>query len=313
MQTILGSGGAIGVELAKVLPNYTKELRLVSRNPFKINETDELFKADLTSESDVEEAVRGSEIVYLVAGLPYNINVWEKHWPLVMQNVINACKKQQAKLVFFDNIYMYDPNHLSPMDENTPINPVSKKGVVRAKIAKMLMDEVEKGILKALIARCADFYGPKIERNGMLREMVFNNFAEGKKANWLSSVKYKHSITYTPDAGIATAMLGNTEDAYNQVWHLPTASNPPTGKEWIEMIASEMGVEPRYQVASKLIMRIMGLFTPILKELPEMMYQYDRDYVFDSSKFEKRFNFKPTPYVKGIRKIIESDFGKSEA
>ena len=308
MQTILGSGGIIAVELARILPSYTDKIRLVSRNPFKVNESDELVKGDLTNEEDVKKAVEDSEVVYLTVGLPYGVKSWEALWPRVMKNVIEACKKHNTKLVFFDNIYMYDPNHLNPMDENTPINPISKKGKIRAKIAQMIMDEVEKGSLTALIARCADYYGPGIERNGMLREMVFKKFKVGKKADWLASVNYKHSITYTPDAGKATAMLGNTEDVYNQVWHLPTASNPPTGKEWIEMIASEMGAKPRFQVATKFIVQIMGLFVPVMKELVEMLYQYDRHYVFDSKKFEERFNFKPTPYTKGIRQIIDSDY-----
>jgi nucleoside-diphosphate-sugar epimerase len=194
------------------------------------------------------------------------------------------------------------------MTEETPINPPSKKGKVRAEIAKMIMDAVKKGKLTALIARCADYYGPGIERNGMVREMIFKNFAKGKKANWLSSLDYKHSFTYTPDAGKATALLGNTKDTYNQVWHLPTASNPLTGKEWIETIAQQMNVKPKYQVATKFIVRIMGLFIPIMREMPEMLYQYDRDYVFDSSKFEKRFSSKPTPYSDGIREIIKADY-----
>ncbi len=308
MQTILGSGGSIGVELAKILPSYTDRVRLVSRNPEKVNDNDELVKGDLTNEKDVMKAVEGSEIAYLTVGLPYSVKVWESLWPEVMKHVIAACKKHNTKLVFFDNIYMYDPIYLNHMDENTPINPSSKKGKVRAKILRMIMDEVEKGNLTALIARSADFYGPGIKRNGMIREMVFKKFAAGQKANWLCSVSYKHSVTYTPDAARATALLGNTEDAYNQVWHLPTAANPLTAKEWIEVIASEMAVKPRFQVAPKFLVRIMGLFMPLMKELVEMLYQYDRDYVFDSNKFEKRFNFKPTPYLEGIKQIVQCDY-----
>ena len=142
----------------------------------------------------------------------------------------------------------------------------------------------------------------------MLTETVFNPLSNGKKANWMSSVNYKHSFTYTPDAGKATALLGNTEDAYNQVWHLPTAANPLTGKEWIETIAGEMGVKPKYQAVPKFLVRIIGLFVPIMKEMVEMMYQYDRDYVFASSKFEKRFDFKPTPYKDGISEIVQTDY-----
>ena len=128
----------------------------------------------------------------------------------------------------------------------------------------------------------------------------------------MCSTKFKHSYTYTPDAGKATAILGNTDDAYNQVWHLPTAPNPLTGKEWIEAIATELGVKPRYQVASRFMVRLMGYFNPILGEMVEMLYQYDRDYVFVSDKFEKRFDFKPTPYSEGIKAIVESDYRQRE-
>lgn len=309
MQTILGAGGIIGKELAKALTQYTDQVRLVSRSPEKVNPTDELFAADLLDAQKVREAVRGSEVVYVTAGLPYKTSVWQRDWPPLVENVIAACKEAGAKLVFFDNIYMYDPTHVPHMTEKTPVAPTSKKGAVRAGIFRRIMAEVEKGDLQALVARAADFYGPD-NQSSMLVETVFKPLSQGKKANWLGGVNYKHSCTYTPDAGKATALLGNTPDAYNQVWHLPTAPDPLTGKEWIETVAAEMGVAPKYQAAGKFIVRIMGLFMPIMREMVEMMYQYDLDYVFDSTKFEQRFDFTPTPYLEGIREVVERDFRK---
>jgi len=236
------------------------------------------------------------------------LKVWKSSWPKFIDNVIDACKKHGSKLVFFDNIYMYHPNFLNGMTEETPVQPPSKKGEVRADIANKILKEIENGTLTALIARSADFYGPGIQDTSVLTETVFKPLSLGKKASWMSSVNYKHSYTYTPDAGRATALLGNSEDAFNQVWHLPTAANPMTGKEWIEAIAAEMGVKPRYQVATKLIVKAMGLFVPVMREMPEMMYQYDRDYQFSSSKFERRFEFKPLPYAEGISEIVKSDY-----
>lgn len=308
MQTILGSGGAIGVELAMALRAYTSDIRLVSRHPRAVDPDDSLFSADLTDSEAVLKAVEGSEIVYLTVGLPYDTQVWKTTWPLVMRNVIEACKTHRSRLVFFDNVYMYDPDCISRMTEETPVNPGSRKGAVRADLARMLFEAVERGHVQALIARSADFYGPSITDTGVLTEMVFEKLVNGKKANWLGSVKYKHSFTYTPDAGRATALLGNTTDAYDQVWHLPTAGDPPTGKQWIEAIAEELRVGPKYQVAPTFIVRVLGLFVPLMKEMVEMMYQYDRDYVFDSSKFEGRFHEKPTPYLEGIREIVERDY-----
>lgn len=305
MQTILGSGGAIGTVLAKELTAYTKNIRLVSRNPKKVNETDQLFTCDLMDKEKLFKAVEGSQVVYLTAGFPYKAKVWQDTWPLVMQNVIDACKEHNSKLVFIDNMYMYDPAKLSFMTEATPINPSSKKGKVRERIANMLMDEVKAGNLQALIARSADFYGPGIN-NSVLLETVFKNMQKGKKANWFCSVEKKHSYTYTPDAAKATAVLGNDDKAFNQVWHLPTAGNPLNGKEWIEAFATEMNVSPKYMVVGKTMIQILGLFNSIMKEFVEMLYQYDRDYVFDSSKFEKAYEFKPTSYEEGIKQVIKA-------
>jgi nucleoside-diphosphate-sugar epimerase len=310
MQTILGAGGAIGIELAKALPKYTNHIRLVSRNPKKVNATDELFPADLLRAEDVKNAIRGSLVVYVTVGFPYDLKVWRETWPVFLKNVIDACEKEGCKMVFFDNIYMYDKDHLNGMTEETPINPPSKKGQVRAQLVFMIMDAIKSGKLKALIARSADFYGPNIANTSMLNEMVIKNLAKGKKANWLGAVTVKHSFTYTPDAGKATAILGNTEDAYNQVWHVPTAPNPYTGKEWIEELAKALDVAPKYQVVPKWIVRLIGVFVPLMREMPEMIYQYDRDYVFDSQKFEKRFAFKPTPYAEGIREVVAIDYNK---
>ncbi len=308
MQTILGAGGAIGIELAKALKEYTTDIRLVSRNPKKVNETDTLLSADLLHADDVKKAVQGSSVVYVTVGFPYTLKVWQNSWPKFIETVIAACKEYDCKLVFFDNMYMYDKDHLDGMDEATPINPPSEKGKVRAKIAQRLLDEVKAGNLTALIARSADFYGPNIANTSMLNETVTKNLAKGKKANWMGATDRKHSFTYTPDAGKATALLGNTPDAYNQVWHLPTASDPYTGKEWVEHIAKAFGTKPKIQVAPKWMIHLIGLFVPVMKEMPEMLYQYDRDYVFDSSKFEKRFGMAPTPYDEGIKEMIASDY-----
>jgi nucleoside-diphosphate-sugar epimerase len=304
MQTILGANGSIGSSLAKELVKYTSSIRLVSRNPRKVNETDELFPTDLFLPGAVDKAVSGSEVVYLVVGLDYNIKVWEERWPALMKATIDACKKYNARLVFFDNVYMYDLKSIPHMTELSPLKPPSRKGAVRKQIADMLMDEVKAGRLVALIARSADFYGPGADKS-FVTEMVVKNLKKGKAANWLMDADKKHSFTFVPDAAKATAILGNTADAFNQSWHLPTDKNALTGRQFIKLFAEEMNVRHRVSVMPMWLIRIVGFFVPIMKEMPEMMYQYDRDYIFDSSKFEKRFNFKATPYREGVKMTVK--------
>ena len=153
MQTILGSGGTIGSVLAGELKNYTDKVRLVSRKPVKINENDELFRADLLNPGLVDQAVEGSEVVYLVAGLEYKVRVWEKSWPRIMKAVTDACIKYNARLVFFDNVYMYDINEIPHMTEDSVMDPPSRKGAVRKHLVEIIMNEVKAGRLLALIAK----------------------------------------------------------------------------------------------------------------------------------------------------------------
>ena len=306
MQTILGANGTIGSVLTKELVSYTNKIRLVSRNPRKVNESDDLFPADLSNPAFVDQAVEGSEVVYLVVGFDYNLKVWEEKWPTLMRATINACIKHNARLVFFDNVYSYDINAIPHMTEESEYNPPSRKGAVRKQISQMLMDEVKAGKLMALIARSADFYGPGNDKS-FANEMVYKNFLKGRRANWFIDADKKHSFTYTPDAAKATALLGNTDDAYNTVWHLPTDKNTITGREFIELFSKEMKVPNKLVVMPMWMVRLAGIFVPVLKEMREMMYQYDRDYFFDSSKFDKRFNFKTTTYQEGVRNTVERD------
>ncbi len=303
LQTIFGAGGAIGIPLAKELKNYTEKIRLVSRNPKKINETDELFPIQNLSKEEIDRALKGSKIVYVTIGLEYNTKVWQKEWPALMENIIEACKENNAKLVFFDNVYSYTPNAIPFMTEDSMIHPSSEKGKVRKELHEMIFQEIKNKKLTALIARAADFYGPD-NKNSMLSEMVIKPFKNKKKAQSFGDRKKIHTFTYTPDAGKATALLGNTEDAYNQVWHLPTTKTKLTSLDWIKLIANEMGVEPKIQSVPLWMIKFLGIFMPIMREFPEMMYQYTQDYIFDSSKFERRFGIVATSPEEGIKQML---------
>jgi nucleoside-diphosphate-sugar epimerase len=301
--TILGAGGPIGNELAKILVAEKKPFRLVGRNPTAMAGA-EVVAADLADRDQTMRAVEGSSVVHLLVGLKYDTGVWRELWPRIMGNTIEACKRAQAKLVFFDNVYMYGRVN-GAMTEETPYAPCSKKGEVRARIATMLMDEVKAGNLRALIARSADFYGPNTRNSGP-NILVLEPLAKGATASWQVNAEVPHSLTYTPDAGRGVAMLAERESAWGQVWHLPTAPAPPTGREFIAMAAKEFGVAPKFRVLNRPMMKVVGWFNPLVGELYEMLYQSDSPYLFDSSKFAREFGFAGTPYAEGIRTAVAS-------
>ncbi len=300
---ILGAGGAIGNALTAELLSNDENLRLVSRSGRGV-EGAESFSADLTDQDATNKSIEESSIVYLMVGLPYDISVWREKWLPIMKNTAEACKSKNSQLIFFDNCYMYGKAD-GKMTEETPVNPASKKGEVRAQIADYLLTEMDRGNINALIARSADFYGPYADKTSIPYLFIIEKLANGKKAQAIANAKALHSYTYTPDCAKALNMLANDKPAYNQVWHLPTASPPLTSEEFINLTAEKLGASPDYKVLKKWMVWLGGLFDKQAKEVYEMLYQNEYDYQFDSSKFEKHFSFTPTPYDKGIEDTIQ--------
>ncbi|HEY8396473.1 MAG TPA: NAD-dependent epimerase/dehydratase family protein, partial [Flavihumibacter sp.] len=283
IQVILGAGGDIGRLLARELKQYSPKIRLVARNPHQVNGDDELFPADLRNATLVNQSLEGASVAYLTAGLKYDLRVWRKDWPIIMQNVIDACLHHKVKLVFFDNVYAYSKNAIPHMTEESPMDPPSQKGRVRYQLLQMIDQAIRNKGLQALIARSADFYGPG-SKNGILNTLVLDPLLKNKKPSWQADINKIHAFTYTPDAARATAMLGNTDTAYNQVWHLPTSNERWTGADFIQKASALVGKQPAYTLLSPFMLKLAGLFNRTIKELVEMQYQNNQDYFFDSSK-----------------------------
>lgn len=304
MQTIIGSGGAIGTELAKSLSDYTNDIRLVSRNPKMVNPSDKLLSADISIKEQVFKAVEGSEVVYLTVGFDYKTKLWQKLWPALISNVTEACLHYNSRLVFFDNVYAIGGDNVRHITETSPISPSSNKGEVRAEVDRLIIDSIEKRKLNAIIARSPDFFSG-IKKNSVLMNMVYDNLAKGKKAQWLCNAKTIHSCGYAPDLARGTAILGNANNAYGQIWNLPVDNQKISGEQWINLFSSEMKADNNYHVLPGWEIKLLGIFIPVLGEMHEMLYQYDRDYYFDSSKFNRHFNYTPVKNEIAVKQTVD--------
>lgn len=307
MQTILGANGVIGRELSRLLPQYTDRIRQVGRNPRRVNPSDEVVAADLLDPGATDRAVAGSEVAYLVAGLRYDHRVWAEEWPRIMGNVIEACRRHGTRLVFFDNVYAYGLVQ-GAMTEETPFNPCSRKGEVRARIATLLLDEMRAGGLQALIVRAADFYGLGATLS-LTHATVFERLRKGKPPQWAGNPRAVHTFTYTPDAARSTALLGNTPEAFGQTWHALTDPEPITGEGFVRLACELAGRPYGLQAAPRWILRVMGIFNPVLRENDEMMYQFEEDYRFDSTKLQRAFRVEATHYREGIAATLRGEEG----
>lgn len=299
IHTILGAGGIIADNLAKELIHHQIPVRMVARHPRPWQGATTLA-ADVTDPGQALQAIQGSSVVFLCIGLKYDYALWRQQWPRIIDNTIEACKRTGARLIFFDNVYMYG-KVAGVMTEETPYDPCSRKGDLRARLATQLMSEVRKGNITATIARAADFYGPGADKTSVPNLLVFQRLLKDQQAQWLVNANVKHSFTYTPDAARALYLLATDENSWNQAWHLPTAPDPLTGSAFIAAAAEALGKASRYSLLPKWKVRMGGLFDKTTSELYEMLYQYEDDYLFDSSKFEKAYNFHPVSYGEGIK------------
>ncbi|GED21600.1 NAD-dependent epimerase/dehydratase family protein [Halomonas halmophila] len=303
MQAILGANGIIARELSTSLKEAGQTLRQVSRQPRPVFSDDDLHAADLLDAGAVQKAVAGCDVAYLVAGLPYDATTWSAQWPRIMRHVIDACKQHDCRLVFLDNVYAYGLVN-GPMTEATPFNPNSRKGEARAETATLLLDEMQRGELQALIARSADFYGPAATQS-FTHATIFARLAQGRPPQWAGNPDAEHTFNFTQDIGQALARLGTTAAAYGQTWHLPADSTPISGRTFAHLACELAGQPEKVQVAPAWLLSLLGLVNPIIRENREMMYQFEHDYCFDSRKIERHFGLVATPYRQGIQETLQ--------
>lgn len=303
MQTILGSTGQIATELARELRRaYTPDLRLVSRSPRKVNDSDTLAAADLLDAGQTAQAVKGSRIVYFTAGLPPDTALWEAQFPVMLKNAIDATRAAGAKFVYFDNTYMY-PQDERVLKEDAPFEPVGRKGRVRAAMASMVLQEMARGDIPVVIGRAPEFYGPG-KTQSITNTLIIDPLKAGQVPRVPVRDDTRRTLIWTPDASRALAALGNAPDAFGQTWHLPCDDERPTYRQFVALAAQVFGTAPSYKVLGRWTLTAAGLVSRQVRELRELLPRYAQDNLFDSSKFKRRFgDFEVTPYRAGLERI----------
>lgn len=303
MQTVLGANGQIATELARELRRgYVTNVRLVSRNPRKVNETDSLLSANLLDAGQTFDAVKGSSIVYFTAGLPPDTELWESQFPVMLKNALDACRAVDASFAYFDNTYMY-PQDDRLQTEETSFAAIGRKGKVRASMASMVLEEMARGDIPVLIARAPEFYGPG-KTQSFTNALVIDRLMANKKPLIPVRDDTRRTLIWTPDASRALAALGNTPDAFGQTWHLPCSDDHPTYKEFVTMASQMFDRKPSYSVIGKWTMTAAGLFSKQIREIRELLPRYEQDNLFDSTTFKRRFPaFSVTSYREGLELI----------
>lgn len=299
---VLGTG-AIGRAIMEELIKRGESVRMVNRSG-KLEEIPvgvEVVASDLYDQAKVKEVTRDAQVVYQASQPSYN--EWPEKFPLLQNSIIDGLTESDAKLVIVENLYMYGDTNGKPMTENTPHNAHTRKGRVRGNISTAAFNAHKEGRVRITSARGGNFFGPW-GTDSTMGARAFYPLLRGKPAQLIGRTDLPHSHTYIKDFGRALVILGERAEADGQAWHIPNDMPKITQAELVRMFAEEAGIEPKISSMGKLMMTIGGLFIPEAKETVEMMYEFDKPFIVDSSKFEKAFGMKATAMREAIRETV---------
>jgi nucleoside-diphosphate-sugar epimerase len=304
IHTVLGAAGAVGQAVIAELQAKGLSVRGVGRS---LKRSDiAVVKADLLQIDQAKAAIEGSSHVYLCVGLPYESKVWRRDWPILMQHVIEACKMTEARLVFLDNVYLYGPSPLSvPFDETHSQQPATEKGKVRKQTRDILWSAIESNAIKAVMGRAADFYGPKATYSPFYISFL-ERMLQGKNPQSVATPGKLHTYANVSDLGRALVALALDPSTYGQAWHLPVGE-PITVTDMLSIFNEEMGTNFKVSFLPPFVRKLLAFFMPPLKEVGEMMYQFESDYVMSFDKFKTHFpDFKVSTYQEGVKDMVAS-------
>jgi nucleoside-diphosphate-sugar epimerase len=292
LHVVLGSG-QVGMLVADELLTRGTRVRLVRRGPAGAPRPGlEWASGDLSDLAFAEEATRGAAVVYDCTSPPYE--AWTTLLLPLARGAMHGAARAGARLVALDNLYMY--GHTSgPISERTPVAPCSRKGEIRAQLAEERRIRHQRGELRIATGRASDFFGPGVVRQTTFGDRFYRRVFAGKAAECFGDPDAPHALSYTPDVARALVTLADHDEAFGHVWHLP--ANPAESMRSVtERLGRAFGLSIEIQRVPRVVLRAMGVFVPIAREVAEMAYQWDAPYILDDSRFRAVFGGTPTPF-----------------
>ncbi len=300
---VVFGAGPLGRAVANELVRRGKAVRVVSRSgqmaeaPAGV----ELVAGDLYNPSVVRDLTRGAAASYQCAQPEYH--EWQEKFPPLQAAIIEGLTGTGTKLVIGENTYMYGDTDGKPQTEDLPYAAHTRKGKVRAALAQAAMDAHKAGKVGVAIGRGSDFFGPWALGSSH-GDRVFYPALTGKGASFAGNLDLPHTATYIEDFGKALAILGERDEALGQVWHVPSDRPQITQRQFAELVYREAGQPLKVSGMGKTMLRIGGLFIPSAREIVEMMYEFEKPFIVDSSKFERTFGVKATPIEDAIKTTV---------
>jgi nucleoside-diphosphate-sugar epimerase len=311
LQVVMGASGGIGGALVRELARRGRRVRAVNRRGDAPGPSGvERLAADVATPEGAKAAAAGAAVVYHCAQPPYTD--WPAAFPPLTEAIAEGAAAAGAKLVLADNLYAYGP-HDGPLTEDLPAAATGPKGRVRAEMADRLLASHREGRLRVAIGRASNYYGPG-GRNSVTGDRLFKAAVAGRTVRWVGRLDQPHTLSYLGDVAAGLATLGEQDRADGQVWHLP-AADPLTGRGFLELVVAASGGRSKIATSSAAMVRVAGVFVPFIREVGEVLYEFQAPYVVDWSKFGQAFGpVAPTPHAEAVARTVDwfRNYGVSE-
>lgn len=300
LHVIFGSG-PLGLSVMRALLRRGQPVRIVNRRgKASVPAGVEVLAADAYDLESARKACQGAAVIYQCAQPAYH--QWVEQFPPLQASILEAAASARARLVIAENLYMYGAVD-GPIHEGLPYNAHTRKGKTRAQMTGAALAAHQSGKVQVAIGRGSDFFGPGV-LDSTLGERVFAPALQGKAASAVGSLDLPHTYTYIDDFGEALAVLGERPEALGQAWHVP---NPETltQRQLITLIFEAAGLPPKMSGMGRLMMSLGGLFIPAARETVEMMYEFEKPFIVDDSRYRRAFGGRATPLREAIRHTID--------
>jgi len=301
LHVVFGTG-AVGMAVMEALVRRGYRVRMVNRSGHaSVPSGVEVVGGDASDPGFSRQAATGAGVLYQCLNPPYHR--WVELFPALQASVLAAAEATEAKLVVMENVYMYGRPQGRPLTEDHPYDAHTKKGRLRARMTNELLDAHRRGV-RITIGRASDYFGPRGGAQSVLGDRVIPPALAGKPAQVLGNPDLPHTYTYIPDIGEALVLLGERDEALGQPWHLPNPETLTT-RQLADLIYQQAGYPLKLRVAPKLLLRLMGLFDPTVRELVEMAYEFEEPFIVDSTKFQTKLGMTATPIQHAIAQTVE--------
>ena len=296
--------GAIGLATLDALLRRGETVRMVNRSGSgPVPDEVEVIGGDAADAGFTIDVTRGAQVIYQTLNPPYSR--WVEEFPALQDGVLAAAQAHGARLVSMENVYMYGRPAGRPLTETRDYAAHTKKGKLRAQMAAQLLAAHQAGRVAVAIGRASDYFGPRGGAQSNLGDRVFPAALAGKTARVLGDPDQPHTYTYIPDIGEGLAVLGEHPDALGQVWHLPNDPDTRTTRQLCELGFQQAGApRARLRQIPPLLLRLVALTNPTVRELLEMQYQFAEPFIVDSSKIANALHVEATPIEQALAETL---------